>query len=172
MTFEKYKELKEKFYKKEIEKYKNTLKLFKDKEPDYTKYDVHYTRNNSKILEDRLYGLELQELKTIIDRTLEELNDDDNIQVYNNTLDMATSINRDGCVEIDDMYIEIYYTEMLPESEVNNKIDSLWRHEVSKLIKPDVAKSIRRINLTLFELFEAGKIDWETLQECVYKDVK
>jgi len=178
MTLEKYKKLKDEFYKKEIEKYKNTLKLFKAKDSDYTKYNIHYTRNDSKIIDSGLYNIDLQELKTRVDEALEELeelNKNNEIQVDFNCLSVDVSTDCDGYANIDDVFIEVHYTEMLPEDKVNKKIAMLWRQEVKKLLRPEGLNYYPYISdalINLLELFEAGKIDWEILQKCVYKDVK
>jgi len=178
MTLEKYKKLKEEFYKKELENYKNTLKLFKDKESDHTKYNTHYTRNVSKIVTNGLYNIELQELKTRVDEALEvleELNKNNDIKVDFNYLSVDVGVDCDGYTEIDDVYVEAQCTEMLPGDEVSYKIDMIWRQEVKKLLRPEGLNYYPYISdalIDLLELFEAGKIDWETLQKCAYGDTQ
>ena len=170
MTLEKYKELKEEFYKKELENYKNTLKLFKDKDIAYENY-IYYTVDYSETLVNGLYNLDLQELKSKIDdavEILEELNSDDDILVHSSKLDVSTYIDSYGYTEVDDVSICVNYTKILSEDEVNSKIYSLWVDKVSRLLKPEGSAYPKYFDGTLLKLFETGNIDWYELQICVY----
>ena len=171
MTIEEYNKLKEEFYKKEMESYKNTLKLFKDKDPDYTKYDAYYIINCEHLLAADLYGLELQEVKAKIDeavKKLEELKAKDTVHINSNFLDIYRAI----CTDDDDICIRVYYKELAPERDVDAMIQNRWGHKISMLLHKGIETSYRSIDDKLLELFEAGKLDWSALQKRVYMDLR